>query len=187
MPFQRTMSPITRFWSKVDRSGECWTWMAHCSPSGYGQFYPGDRDQPSNVRAHRYSYTITYGPIPDGLCVLHRCDNPPCVRPDHLFLGTNAENTADRHAKGRSARGDRSGLRVHPERAARGIRNARYTMPERTAHGERHGNAKLTEQQAKDILALRTSGRTGYDVASYYGVCAATVSHIWTRRSWKHL
>ena len=87
-----------RFWAKVDKDGDCWTWMARRQPrGGYGQFQLDGRTR----SAHRVAWTLTNGPIPDGLCVLHRCDNPPCVNPEHLWLGTKAENNQDMTEKGR--------------------------------------------------------------------------------------
>ena len=93
-----------RFWEKVDRSGgteACWLWTAGAFSHGYGSFRRDARAQ----YAHRVAYELTNGPIPEDLCVLHRCDTPPCVNPSHLFLGTPADNAADRNAKGRQARG----------------------------------------------------------------------------------
>lgn len=89
-----------RFWNKVDRSGDCWTWQGSRDRKGYGRVSVNQRP----VLAHRFSWTLSHGPIPDGLCVLHKCDNPPCVNPEHLFLGTIADNNRDMVAKGRHAR-----------------------------------------------------------------------------------
>lgn len=96
------MSVSERFWPKVDRDTTddgCWPWIAARNSSGYGWFKPGHGAHA--VGAHRMAYELTHGPIPDGLLVLHQCDNPPCVRPDHLFLGTVQDNNADKMAKGR--------------------------------------------------------------------------------------
>src|SRR5678816_2871477 len=92
-----------RFWSKVDQSGDCWIWTAHHLSSGYGLIGTGSmRDGTRRGSlAHRVSWELAYGTIPDGLFVCHRCDNPSCVRPDHLFLGTCKDNAADSVAKGR--------------------------------------------------------------------------------------
>ena len=82
-----------RFWIKVQKTPECWMWTASTDSDGYGQF--------DHNHAHRVAWELTYDPIPPGLHVLHRCDNPPCVRPDDLFLGTPADNTRDMVEKGR--------------------------------------------------------------------------------------
>jgi hypothetical protein len=103
MPPKRTMSLEAHFWSKVERSGACWPWGDYVRPSGYGQYFVNR--QP--VYAHRLAWQLTYGPIPAGLSVLHRCDNRRCCRPDHLFLGDHQANMADMVAKGRHATGDR--------------------------------------------------------------------------------
>ncbi len=89
----------SRFWAKVDYAGpeNCWEWRASRNRQGYGLFKAGGKTQ----RAHRIMYELMVGPIPNGLCVLHTCDNPPCVNLAHLWLGTRADNNHDRDAKGR--------------------------------------------------------------------------------------
>jgi len=100
--------PIERFWAKVDKTGDCWEWTGARFHHGYGLFY---ESASVRTRAHRFAYETLAGPIPPGVLVLHRCDNPPCVRPEHLFLGTQADNVADMIAKGRIvSRGNGGGL-----------------------------------------------------------------------------
>lgn len=106
------MSFVDWFWERVDRSGECWVWTGSRSPEGYGKIVRMSPDAPSVVlsgRAHRLSYLFEYGPIPADLSVCHRCDNPSCVRPSHLFLGTAKDNAVDMASKGRAA----SQLKTH--------------------------------------------------------------------------
>lgn len=98
-----------RFWAKVDQSGECWIWTASTFKDGYGQFFDFVGGRKRNLRAHIVSYTMAYGPVSKGLKVCHTCDNPSCVRPDHLFLGTTKQNQEDMARKGRSASGQRNG------------------------------------------------------------------------------
>jgi len=93
----RMASEEDRFWAKVNKvNSGCWEWAAATS-AGYGRFKVNGR----LLLAHRYSYELQYGPIPEGLCILHRCDNPSCVNPEHLFLGTYSDNMVDCVRKGR--------------------------------------------------------------------------------------
>jgi hypothetical protein len=92
-----------RFWAKVLRSDGCWLWSACVDEHGYGSFVRLQEDGSHRLEgAHRVAWELTHGPIPDGLRVCHHCDTPPCVRPDHLFLGTQADNMADMQRKGRA-------------------------------------------------------------------------------------
>lgn len=99
----------------------CYLWTAGLFRDGYGQFYQDD-EHPA-VRAHRLSYEMNFGSIPDDLCVLHKCDTPVCVNPDHLFLGTREENQADMKVKGRAPRGIRSGAAKLTEAQVLAIRS----------------------------------------------------------------
>lgn len=101
-----TDSDIQRFWQKVDRSSGCWEWKASFSGK-YGQFGIGR----SAWYAHRVAWTIANGPIPDRRYICHSCDNPSCVRPEHLFIGTPTDNVRDCIAKGRDARGEKKAVR----------------------------------------------------------------------------
>jgi len=147
-----------RFWKKVNVRGddECWIWVGHRDQKGYGRI----RTDPHSVgrghiHAHRAAWELTNGPIPDGFCVCHHCDNPPCVNPKHLFLGTKKDNTQDSIAKDR------------------------FTI------GERNGMAKLTQKQVDQIRVLLSCGATQREVASWYGVSEANISLIKVGARWK--
>lgn len=98
-----------RFWQFVDKSGDCWVWTGARNKAGYGRF--GQGGDTRMVYAHRASYELHYGPVPTGMFVCHTCDNPSCVRPDHLFVGTRGDNMRDAHQKGRV---DLSYVAKHP-------------------------------------------------------------------------
>lgn len=105
----RSAPVLERFWKYVDKRGpdECWEWQAFRDEHGYGHL---STESSKHMPAHRYSYEIHHGPIPDGLDICHKCDNPPCCNPVHLFAGTEKDNMADMVAKGRSRLRNRSHL-----------------------------------------------------------------------------
>lgn len=136
----------------------CIIWQAHTVKSRgddrwqYGRFKAGGR----SVLAHRYAYEQAHGPIPDGMLVLHRCDNTRCVNPAHLFLGTHAENMADMACKGRASR---------------------HGKPPRHA-GDTHPRAKVSQADVEVIRSRRASGTTTSALAREYGVSATHVRRI---------
>jgi hypothetical protein len=115
----------TRFWEKVDKSGNCWVWTGGTTQYGYGHTKD---DNGRDIMTHQVSWQLHYGPIPPGMCVCHTCDNPPCVRPDHLFLGTKRENLEDMVRKGRQhhnthMRGEGNGRHKLMTEQVKSIRN----------------------------------------------------------------
>lgn len=127
------------------------------------------------VGAHRVSWEIHNGPIPKGKWVLHKCDNPPCIRPKHLFLGTRLDNVRDMEMKGRRS-------------AARGEKHGRSTKPERNTVGERNRHAKLTDDQVREIRKIASVESIAYvDLAKRFGVGDVAISRIVNRKTWRHL
>lgn len=151
---------VERFWSKVEQGPECWLWKAKPDTGGYGSFFFRGRKH----RAHRVSWILEYGEIPAGLSVLHRCDTPACVRPSHLFLGTQADNIRDAANKGR--------LNVE------GLSQGRKPLV-----GEKNGRAKLSPENVEEIR-LRARVLSQSELAAQYGVNQSTISRLLSGRSW---
>jgi len=137
--------------------------------------------------AHRAVWAEFYGPIPEGLCVLHHCDVPPCVRPDHLWLGTQADNMRDAAAKKRTALGAKNGTRLHPEKLVRGDNHHSRLHPEKVARGERQGGAKLTSREVINMRRLRTEGMTVTALGRLFGVSLACASRAVNGKTWAHV
>jgi hypothetical protein len=140
---------VAAFHAKYERGDGCWKWKGGRTTGypgqlgGYGVYHMlGEK------RAHRIAWRLAYGPIPKGMCVCHRCDNPSCVNPEHLFLGTKAENNADKQSKGRAV----------------------------ILSGERHGNSKLTAAQLEELVALRGNGKSLGYLASKFGLSKSSIS-----------
>lgn len=162
--------PEVRFATKyvVDLASGCWLWIAALNNKGYGVMGAGPRGA-GITYAHRFSWLLRHGPVADDLEVCHKCDNPRCVNPDHLFLGTHSDNMKDAANKQRMARGKRSGA---------------HTKPERRRLGEDHGHHKLTEQAVQEI---RGSGQSNRALATKFGVNERTISGVRNHESWRHL
>ncbi|HUT15273.1 MAG TPA: HNH endonuclease signature motif containing protein [Anaerolineae bacterium] len=145
-----------RYWEKVDVRGkdECWEWVAGTNSRGYGQLQVDGK----SAYAHRLAWELENGPIPEELCVLHRCDNRNCVNPAHLWLGTNADNSRDMVKKGRPAR------------------------------GAEHAHAKLTRQEVQQIRHLYSTGEyLQRELGKRFGVSESHVSGIVNRKYWAWL
>lgn len=148
-----------RFWSKVGKTNSCWIWKAYTTKTGYGQIGNGNKI----IRSHRASWMIHFGPIPAGKEVCHNCpggDNPACVNPDHLWLGTRAENATDAGKKGRLS------VRHH--------------------YKHKHPKQKLTVSQVIEIRK-QWPGTTMKSLAERFGVCQESISFIVHRRNWSHI
>lgn len=151
-----TEAEKARFWGRVRKSDTgCWLWLGWRLPSGYGMVRYEGRD----VGAHRVSWELTHGALPAGAFVLHRCDNPPCVRPDHLFLGSAKSNTQDMLRKGRH----------------------------RVERGAQHHAARLGEDEALEIRLRAASGASQHALAAEFCISPQAVNDIVRGRAWRHV
>lgn len=155
---ERKAFEVARFWSHVEvgEYNTCWRWTAKKNQSGYGYFASGGR----NVFAHRYAYRLTHrSPIADDLVVRHVCDNPECVNPAHLRIGTYSDNRKDMFTRGRG-----------PDRK-----------------GEKHPLSRLTTEQVLEIRQAAAMGETHANIASRYGMARQYIGKIVNRITWTHV
>lgn len=139
-----------RFWMKVDKSGDCWLWLGYRTAAGYGMFWLNGRMRVS----HRVALELEHGDTLDrDTAVCHRCDNPPCVRPSHLFLGSLADNNHDRDKKGRQAR----------------------------LRGELNGRCLLTDDEAREIYRRGVAGDSPAEIARDYPRCSYSTVYLIAR------
>lgn len=154
----RTRVPAEqRFWSYVSKGDGCWEWTGSLTDRGYGQF----RGPCKSRRAHVASFMLHFGEVPSGMIVCHRCDNPRCVRPDHLYAGTHADNAHDRENRGRS-------------------NHVSTPMP-----GDANPAAKLDWETVRAIRRDRKAGRSLRQIAAVFGVCVSQVRNIVAGKCWK--
>lgn len=165
-----TATEVARFRASQPRdlaADACWPWRGGRSRAGYGRMAVGGR----RLLAHRVAIVLaTRETIPRGLVVCHHCDNPPCVNPAHLFVGTQNDNVQDAVSKGRIASGDDHGMRRRPERRA---------------VGERHGSAKLTAEKAELMRRMREGGATTAAIGEAFGVSQTTAADVVSGRTWR--
>lgn len=154
---RKRLALADRFWSKVVKTRGCWRWTGAKNERGYGVIGVGGR-RTGNFKAHRVSYELHVGPIPDGLCVCHLCNNPECTNPKHLYLATHAENMRD---------AARDGLMGGNE-------------------GEKNGTTRLTEEQARRLRQPMVRGELTR-LAREYGITIDHASRIRHGRKWRHL
>lgn len=145
-----------RFWSKVRMGGydDCWEWIASRREFGYGQFWVPQLKR--ILTSHRACWLLWHGELPSS-CILHKCDNPRCVNPHHLFLGSNADNSMDMKSKGRSTR------------------------------GSKHPGAQLNESQVVEIKKMLLGGETTVRIATLFNVRREVISKIKHGRRWTHV
>jgi hypothetical protein len=204
---------LKNFWSKVNKDGPvpdqsiehykgldaCWIWTASKLRGGYGQFMMNYK----MMKAHRVSFLISNGFLNQEIRICHKCDLGSCVNPSHLFEGTDKDNSDDRDSKGRTASGDRSGARLHPERLIRGTDHWAHKNPEKcrrgdnhpfrinpllAAHGQDNAATKLTEDQVREIRSAYVPYKVSQQqLAERYGVAQTLISAIIRKEIWQHI
>lgn len=196
---------MRKFLERIDASGgtdSCWPWTGDKVQGGYGRT--------GHILAHRLSWELHFGIIPLGKVICHRCDNPPCCNPAHLFIGTASDNVRDAIAKKRlvhpsgtahprwkggprpremkgMSKGDQHYSRTSPHKLSRGDRHFSRLHPEKIAKGESHGMAKLNAAQVLEIREMVKQGAVQARIAAHFEISPSTVSAIIKGRLWGSL
>jgi hypothetical protein len=158
-----TERELEKFYGHVEEDEHgCHVWQGCIKDGGYGYV----RQNNCTRLVHRAAYEHYKGEIPIGMVVRHKCDNRACANPDHLILGTQAQNMRDMVDRGR---------------------HFSQTSPEKVVRGSRNGQAKLTEDQVREIRAREAKGVSAVSVAALYNVAAETIRSIWKREAWQHI
>lgn len=159
---QFRQNPEAYFWSFVQKADgdACWLWTKSTSRYGYGQQFWTDG---KNWIAHRLAWTLTHGAIPKSVCLCHRCDNPACVRPSHMFLGTQADNLADMRAKGRG-----------------------FDFPTEK-RGEKNPRARLTDNDVREIRRRHAAGESIKRLGKAFNYAHTNISAIIRGKIWAHV
>ncbi len=146
---------LLRFWAKINKTQNCWLWTSATYPSGYGHI----TYQKRCLRATRVMYELAYKIYPGKLFVCHHCDNPICVNPEHLFLGTPKDNVADMFKKGRQHK----------------------------RHGEHSPGSKLTDKKVLEVIKLTKKGMTQLEIANQFNIRQSNISAILNGNRWTHI
>lgn len=160
MTARRTLAE--RFWPKVQigSADQCWPWLAPTNGAGYGTVFRGGKRQSNMALAHRVAFELASGQSAEGQCVCHRCDNPICCNPGHLFLGSHAENSRDMVRKGRARPGHIYGAKQH--------------------------SAKLTDDLVRQLRANPPAG-TMAEIGARYGLSARGINMVLRGETWRHV
>lgn len=154
---------LERLMSRVEKTDTCWIWKGHCNLYGYGKIGIPGKGQGVTTATHRLAWELLRGPIPKGMNICHKCDNPPCCNPDHLFIGTQKDNLQDMKQKNRGSKGP-------------------------GFQGANHPRAKITESDVIEIRKLREKSKIpAAEIASIYNLSVPNVCHILARRTWRHI
>ena len=169
--FVMTPKQFNNFWKKVNKTDNCWIWIG--AKMGFKTHLYGNFgfNHKSNY-AHRLSWELYNGPIPKGLWVLHKCDNPACVNPKHLFLGTAKTNALDRDLKGRTSK-----------HIGKLIKDGKIILPK----GEEHYKSKLNNEDIKLIRKLKKRGLNSFKIAQKFFMSSSHIRNILAKRYWKHI